>query len=169
MIFTKPVRIGTIGNGGQGERIYSVNGKSITLSANGGGRGAKTGLYRIGTIGKGNRGEVIYNIKGKSITLTAGGGVANTGQYVITDDKDIKINAENIHKIPIRKLYPIECERLQTIPDNYTEGFSNSARYKMIGNSFTTDVITHILSFVKHLNPTRVKLNEKYKQILMTF
>ena len=41
------VRIGTIGNGGQGERVYSINGKSCTLSANGGGRGAKTGLYLI--------------------------------------------------------------------------------------------------------------------------
>lgn len=40
-------RIGTIGKGGQGERVYSINGKSVTLSANGGGRGAKTGLYLI--------------------------------------------------------------------------------------------------------------------------
>ena len=43
----KLVRIGTIGKGGQGERLYSINGKSCTLSANGGGRGAKTGLYLI--------------------------------------------------------------------------------------------------------------------------
>jgi len=42
-----PVRIGTIGKGGQGERIYSVRGKTVSLSANGGGRGAKTGLYKI--------------------------------------------------------------------------------------------------------------------------
>lgn len=42
-----PVRIGQIGKGGQGQRIYSVAGKSITLSANGGGQGAKTGLYKI--------------------------------------------------------------------------------------------------------------------------
>lgn len=43
----KPIRIGTIGNGGQGERVYSVNGKSVTLSACGGGRGAKGGLYLV--------------------------------------------------------------------------------------------------------------------------
>lgn len=43
----KPVRIGQYGNGGQGNRIYSVRGKSVTLSANGGGKGAKTGLYKI--------------------------------------------------------------------------------------------------------------------------
>ena len=44
-----------------------------------------------------------------------------------------------------RKLTPLECERLQTIPDNYSEGVSNSQRYKMIGNGFTIDVIAHIL------------------------
>lgn len=87
-------RIGHIGNGGQGERIYSPDGKSVSLSANGGGRGAKTGLYLIG------------------------------------DD--------------VRKLDPIECERLQTLPDNYTEGVSNTQRYKMLGNGWTVDVIAHI-------------------------
>ena len=44
-----------------------------------------------------------------------------------------------------RKLTPIECERLQTVPDNYTEGVSNSQRYKMIGNGWTVKVIEHIL------------------------
>jgi len=42
-----------------------------------------------------------------------------------------------------RKLTPIECERLQTVPDNYTEGVSNSQRYKMLGNGWTVDVIAH--------------------------
>ena len=46
-----------------------------------------------------------------------------------------------------RKLTTIECERLQTIPDDYTDCVSNSQRYKMLGNSFTVDVIKHILSF----------------------
>jgi len=44
-----------------------------------------------------------------------------------------------------RKLTPIECERLQTVPDNYTEGVSNSQRYKMLGNGWTVKVIEHIL------------------------
>ena len=48
-----------------------------------------------------------------------------------------------------RKLTPIECERLQTLPDNYTESVSNSQRYKMIGNGWTVDVIAHIFSFTK--------------------
>lgn len=44
-----------------------------------------------------------------------------------------------------RKLSPVECERLQTVPDNYTEGVSNSQRYKMLGNGWTIDIIAHIL------------------------
>ena len=44
----------------------------------------------------------------------------------------------------LRKITPIECERLQTIPDNYTNYVSNSQRYKMLGNGWTVDVITHI-------------------------
>ena len=44
-----------------------------------------------------------------------------------------------------RKLTPLECERLQTVPDNYTEGVSNTQRYKMLGNGWTVDVIKHIL------------------------
>jgi len=45
----------------------------------------------------------------------------------------------------IRKLTPLECERLQKIPDNYTNICSNTQRYKMIGNAFTIDVIIHFL------------------------
>lgn len=95
-----PVRIGQYGKGGQGQRIYSVRGKSVTLSANGGGQGAKTGLYKIDLP---------------------------DGDYII------------------RKLTPVEAERLQTLPDNYTAGISNTQRYKCIGNGWTVDVIAHIL------------------------
>jgi DNA-cytosine methyltransferase len=49
----------------------------------------------------------------------------------------------------IRKLTPIECERLQTVPDHYTEGVSNSQRYKMLGNGWTIDVIAHIFKNIK--------------------
>lgn len=44
----------------------------------------------------------------------------------------------------IRKLTTLECERLQTFPDHYTEGISNTQRYKSLGNSWTIDVIAHI-------------------------
>ena len=43
-----------------------------------------------------------------------------------------------------RKLTPVECERLQTVPDNYTAHVSNTQRYKMLGNGWTVDVIAHI-------------------------
>jgi len=84
----------------QGQRVYSPEGKTPTLSANGGGLGAKTGLYEI--------------------------------------DGDI------------RKLTPIECERLQCLSDNYTEGISNNQRYKCLGNAFNVDVVAHIIA---HLSP----------------
>ena len=100
-----PVRIGQIGKGGQGQRIYSVVGKSVTLSANGGGQGAKTGLYKIDLP---------------------------DGDYII------------------RKLTPVEAERLQTLPDNYTAGISNTQRYKCIGNGLTVDVIPHIFRGLKN-------------------
>lgn len=49
-----------------------------------------------------------------------------------------------------RKLSPVEAERLQTLPDGYTEGVSNNQRYKCIGNGWTVDVITHILKNLKN-------------------
>lgn len=48
----------------------------------------------------------------------------------------------------VRKLTPIECERLQSLPDNYTEGISKTKRYKALGNGFNVEVIKHILSFI---------------------
>jgi site-specific DNA-cytosine methylase len=50
----------------------------------------------------------------------------------------------------IRRLTPIECERLQTVSDNYTSCVSDSQRYKMLGNGWTIDVICHILNYLKH-------------------
>ena len=49
----------------------------------------------------------------------------------------------------IRRLTPIECERLQTVADNYTNHVSDSQRYKMLGNGFTIEVIKFILSYAK--------------------
>lgn len=50
----------------------------------------------------------------------------------------------------IRKLTPIECERLQTVDDNYTNYVSDAQRYKMLGNGWTVDVIKHIFSYIKN-------------------
>lgn len=48
-----------------------------------------------------------------------------------------------------RRLTPVECERLQTVPDGYTDHVSNTQRYKMLGNGWTVDVIAHILKGIK--------------------
>jgi site-specific DNA-cytosine methylase len=49
----------------------------------------------------------------------------------------------------IRRLTPLECERLQTVPDNYTNHVSDSQRYKMLGNGWTVDVISYIFSYIE--------------------
>ena len=49
----------------------------------------------------------------------------------------------------LRCITPLECERLQTVPDNYTNHVSNTQRYKMLGNGWTIDVITHIFKGIK--------------------
>lgn len=51
-----------------------------------------------------------------------------------------------------RKLLPVECERLQTVPENYTEGVSNTQRYRMLGNGWTVDVISHIIKGIGKAN-----------------
>ena len=54
----------------------------------------------------------------------------------------------------LRRLTPIECERLQGVPDNYTNGVSDKQRYTMLGNGWTVPVIAHIL---KGLKDERIK------------
>jgi site-specific DNA-cytosine methylase len=73
----------------------------------------------------------VYHIDGKSPTLTTSMG----------GHREAKIATS---ETTWRKLTPLECERLQTLPDNFTEGVSNSRRYKAIGNGWTVDVISHI-------------------------
>lgn len=55
-----------------------------------------------------------------------------------------------LHEGMVRKLTPIECERLQTLPDNYTKAVSDTQRYKALGNGWTVDVIAHILEGLKN-------------------
>lgn len=57
--------------------------------------------------------------------------------------------ANLINTNKIRRLTPVECERLQTVKDNYTNHVSDSQRYKMLGNGWTVDVIVHILNYIK--------------------
>ena len=68
----------------------------------------------------------------------------NTLTGALTKQHILQITKEE-NKVSWRKLTPIECERLQTVPDNYTNHVSNTQRYKMLGNGWTVEVIAHIL------------------------
>lgn len=65
-----------------------------------------------------------------------------------SQDNYISTKYHPLGKTNIRRLTPIECERLQTLPDNYTEGISDTQRYKCIGNGWTVDVISHIFTYL---------------------
>jgi DNA-cytosine methyltransferase len=210
-------------NNAQANRVYTTNGKSVTLSANGGGLGAKTGLYitdrHIANLrdveGKANcltstnykgsqangttlveefpKNEIVPldNPKKKTelnwssvpypIYIPEGTSTENirVGHEIrrklkdgkrADNDPDIKpkrrietrnddkcgtlttVQKDNqvidISKSRIRRLTPVECERLQSLPDNYTEGIAMTNRYKCLGNAFNVEVIRHILTFL---------------------
>lgn len=141
LVFNKPVRLGHIGkSNAQANRVYHIGGKSVCLNANGGGAGAKTGLYLVGVYNRprgNNKGGVRFNGE-KSPALTSNSWEHNN--HLLFGEE-----GEEYRKAYLRKLTPIECERLQTLPDGYTEGVSNTQRYKTIGNGWTVDVISHIL------------------------
>lgn len=65
-----------------------------------------------------------------------------------------------------RRLTPVECERLQSVPDNYTEGVSNTQRFKMLGNGWTIDVIAHILNEMRQAKETVKSTTTKQLQLL---
>lgn len=77
----------------------------------------------------------VYSINGKSPTLQSCSG-GNHEPKILISNKGY------------RKLTPLECERLQTLPDNWTECLSKTQRYKSIGNGWTIDVISHILKHI---------------------
>jgi len=115
------------------KRIYSPEGKSPTLNAHGGGNtepkvacGAFRGRYEEDGSTK-QQLEIRKDDKTNTLTSVQ-------KDNVLTQDK-----------MYYRKLTPLECERLQTVPDGYTEGVSNTQRYKMLGNGWTVEVIKHVL------------------------
>ena len=75
----------------------------------------------------------VYHPEGKAPTLNTMNGGNREPKVLVGDTK-------------WRKLTPLECERLQTVPEGYTEGVSNTQRYKMLGNGWTVDVICHLLN-----------------------
>jgi DNA (cytosine-5)-methyltransferase 3A len=129
----KKRKIAFIGSNSQGNRIYNIHGKSVCLCGEGGGLGAKTGLYALpcltpDRLEKRQNGRRFKPSNSKFYTLTA-----MDKHGILTDNF-------------IRKLTPIECERLQTVPDNYTKIASDNQRYRMLGNGWTVDVIAHIFA-----------------------
>jgi DNA-cytosine methyltransferase len=109
-------------------------GKAASLSAMEYVKNGRQGDYVLSMTPRGNNKGGDRATDGKTPSLTSNSWQDN---FHLTND----------HK-SYRKLTPVECERLQTVPDNYTNHVSNSQRYKMLGNGWTVDVITHIF---KHL------------------
>ena len=107
----------------QAMRIYDSKGKAVTLKAEGGGMGAKTGLYAMNE-------KPIYEVKDKTITIKG-------KQYPI----QLEDGFYNIRKLTVE-----ECMRLQTVPEWFEFPVSNSQAYKMLGNGWTCDVITHLIN-----------------------
>jgi DNA (cytosine-5)-methyltransferase 3A len=130
----EPVRLGVIESNVKNKahdskqyRVYSPDGKSTTLCGQGGGVGAKTGLYACPATGKES---IVYEVKDGLITIK---------------DKQYPIKLEDGLYI-IRKLTVAECCRLQTLPDDYCRAVSNNQAYKGLGNGWTAEVIIHILN-----------------------
>ena len=182
-MIAEPIRVGSYPTkngelkGGQGQRIYDINGKSVSLTVNGGGMGAKTGLYavpmKVKEATKTGFAEIMpgecvdlamensktrrgrkMNEKSNCLTTTHAMyeycGTIDKPIYNVVDGK-IDING-TLYPIKlkdgyyiIRKLTPVECERLQTLPDGYTKVVSNTQRYRGLGNGWTAEVIIHIL------------------------
>lgn len=129
-----PIRLGDTGTTGQANRVYSPYGKSTTQSANGGGGGANTGLYAVPVDNKD-----IHIVRNVHVVA---------GKQIETKYGKQRIDLPDGGYI-IRKLKPEECERLQTLPNGYTEGISKTQRYKCVGNGWTAEVIKFILSHME--------------------
>lgn len=108
--------------------IYNIDNKVGALCAT---VYKQSKLVLLGYINKNHQDTRVYDINFKNPTL---GARCGSSCFILTDN--------------IRRLTPLESERLQTLPDNYTDNVSNTQRYKAIGNGWTVDVIAHIFSYI---------------------
>jgi DNA (cytosine-5)-methyltransferase 3A len=144
---SEPVRCGTWPNNAKNQahdsqqyRIYSTDGKGVTLCGNGGGMGAKTGLYAIPVEFDGEIPiKAISGTDGKTYTVYA----VKDG-FITIKGKQYPIKLADGYYI-IRKLTVSECMRLQTVPDWYEFPVSDTQAYKMLGNGWTVEVIAHLI------------------------
>ena len=130
----EPIRIGDIGTTAQAHRVYSCDGKSVSLKAGAGGQGGKTGLY-ICTLFNNDKKILIFD---KPIYKVENG-------YITVNQEQYPIKLKDGYYI-IRPLTVKECCRLQTLPDDYCRAVSKTQAYKGLGNGWTSEVIIHILN-----------------------
>lgn len=149
-IIFKSGSIGNVNPSGQGMNgeVHSIFGKSPTLTTNKG-EDSKVGILQKA---RGNNKGGLFT--DKAPTLTSNSWEHNN--HLVLAYRNSKDKHGNI--IYWRKLTPLECERLQTLPDGYTAQVSNSQRYKALGNGWTVDVITEILETINTPKITQERL-----------
>ena len=149
-----PKQVGTavdIKGHDQIKRVYSEDGKSPTLTTCGGGhREPKVvaGAFRGKYYKDGVRQDQFGSVAGKTKQMLELRKDEKTNTVTTVQKDNVVVETISVDKdkeVYWRKLTPVECERLQTVPDNYTNHVSNTQRYKMLGNGWTIEVITHIL------------------------
>ena len=133
-----------IQGGSQGYRVYDTDGVSSTLAGEAGGVGAKTGLYAIPTNTK--LGYDLAEEKEDGIRLEHPNSKTARGRVIKGASQSLKTSAQVgvIDNMKIRRLTPTECERLQGFPDGFTEGVSDTQRYKTLGNAVTVNVVYEV-------------------------
>ncbi len=142
--------MGFVGKDKQATRVYNIEGVATTLCANGGGWGAKTGLYQVPSANK--RGYEIAE-EGDSIRLAHIGSKTGRGRVGKQRSQTLVTGGDmyTVQNSNIRRLTPLECERLQGFPDNWTQCgkdgklISDNQRYKCLGNAVTVNVIEEII------------------------
>ena len=141
------IRVGTANLRGHDsiKRVYSADGKSPTLTTmQGGHREPKISMGRVVNRRLDENGVRKDNQMDLPFTPKVEVREDDVSNCLTTVEKDnVVVNRD---EYLWRKLTPLECERLQTMPDNYTNHVSKTQRYKMIGNGWTIDVIAHILN-----------------------
>jgi len=94
-------------------------------------------------------GQINWNIQKDNVLVREKSKTVRTGGRGSYDRHEWDSVGNKDTELYYRKLTPTECERLQTVPDGYTEGVSNTQRYRMLGNGWTVEVIKHILGEIR--------------------